>query len=209
MTRFSLGVGCITIVLGLACLKTDLRAEEPAPRDSTLVDGGSYVVGSPPGDGWESQVNTDREMVTFTRLERTPKGVPLGGTFISVNHSAATKPKWQLNTYETAIDYLAAKQRFVIKDAAKEHLTLRDMNVDSVVVGDKKLYSLVYSAWKGTDEKTSHPIERSVVYIYFPPDFPEKHEFFNLQVWIRCMDCTTAKLDFAVVKPVIQKLRMK
>jgi hypothetical protein len=172
----------VLLVLMLSCA----TAPETKQRDSEqILDMGTYSVSVPPvrrflmyNYKWEIQSNKEKGTVAFQSVNKNIYGEFISITLIQVYRNLIPQEGWNLSEEQTADDYRNLEERIMSEKGVKKGLyNLEAVKKDVSNVGGKKLYTMSYKKTIGKGFFTDYT-EFGVLYIYFPPDFKEKHHFF-------------------------------
>lgn len=175
------------------------------------IDMGNYTVDLPPGENWNVKIDRGTDRVRFLKQ---PKSLFGGGglptTMIQVSYNWVTQEKmWQWSEDEIANDYINGEiNNSMTAGVFPGSYELHDVKKDVTIIDEKKLYTLSYKQmggeWYSTDK-----ISESILYMYFPSNFKEKHMFYLLIITELNKRDRQATTDLTSILPVIRSLQPK
>jgi tetratricopeptide (TPR) repeat protein len=169
----------------------------------SVIDRGDYSLTGPPGDGWS--VKIEGGVIQFYRAT-TRSGSDRILIMAARNDFDAKKGRYP-SEEEVAFEFINLVEKSQKENAKKGHCVLNEIKKGTTVVGEKKLHfvSTRTSSWKGGPARKA-----DVLYIFFPPDFKERHGFFNFQlIQVSNAEEALEEVDLKLIMPVIDSLKLK
>jgi len=178
-------------------------------RSEQAIDMGNYTVNAPLGEGWKVEVEKDKGAIKFSKQTKSFFGGGLPVTIIHVSRNWVLQEKWNLSEEEIANDYRTGEAaNMMVQGGVFGDYILEDVKNDTMTLDEKNIYTMSYKTtggkWFGKSK-----VQEATLYLYFPPDFKEKHAFYIFvmsEVHKRDKD---KKTDFTQILPVIKSLRLK
>jgi hypothetical protein len=179
----------------------------------SIIDTDHFSVTGPPGDGWFVNIQKNQGAVEFIKRNFSQSTGSINeAIMIRVLQNSITDEKLKrLREEEVADDFRANEEAgMLMMGVMRGEYDLTDVKKDTTMIGDKKLYLMSYrtSGWsKGRTRQKW--INDSVLYLFFPADFKEKHFFYCFQLGHFFMQGFLEKGDLTPIIPVINSLQMK
>jgi len=204
-----------TLVIVLFPLLLSCAATLPGRQytQGSIIDMDHFSVIGPPGDGWFVKIQKDQGAVEFIKRNVSQStGSTNESIMIRVFRNWITDEKLKrLSEEEVADDFRANEETGMwTMGVMRGEYILTDVKKDTTMIGDKKLYLMSYrtSGWpKGPTRQRW--INDSVLYLFFPADFKEKHFFYCFQLGHLFMQGFLEKGDLTPIIPVINSLKIK
>jgi hypothetical protein len=179
----------------------------------SVIDTDHFSVIGPPGDGWFVNSQKNQEAVEFIKRNVSQStGSRNESIIIRVFRNGITDEKLRrLNEEEVADDFREKEEvGMFMMGVMRGEYELTDVKKDSTMIGDKKLYLMSYrtSGWSKVPTRQKW-INDSVLYLFFPADFKEKHFFYCFQLGHLFMQGSLEKGDLTPIIPVINGLKIK
>jgi hypothetical protein len=186
----------------------------------TTVDAGYYTVKSPPEKGWGVQVDKEKGIVKFQKVKwwrtfnllkfvsgtlASDTGEKVGSTVIQIFRNGITEGRGPITEKKVADDFRNNEERIMMEKGVKTgfYKLIGNIVKDSTTVDGRKLYSMIYAV------KLSGQHRQEVAfYLYFPPDFKEKHIFYGFLI-NEAYRPTYIEADLEQIFPVIKSFEMK
>jgi len=179
----------------------------------SIIDMGHFSVIGPTGDGWFVNIQKGQGTVEFIKRNVSQStGSVNESIMIRVFRNWITDEKLKrLSEEEVAVDFRANEEAgMLMMGVLRGEYDLTDVKKDTTMIGDKKLYLMSYrtSGWSKGPTRQKW-INDSVLYLFFPADFKEKHYFYCFQLGHLFMQGFLEKGDLTPIIPVINSLRIK
>jgi hypothetical protein len=179
----------------------------------SVIDMGHFSVIGPPGDGWFVNIQKNKGVVEFIKRNVSQSPGSINETImVRVFQNSITDEKLKhLSEEKVADDFRANEETgMLVMGAMRGEYYLTDVKKDTAMIGDKKLYLMSYrtSGWSKGPARQKW-INDSVLYLFFPADFKEKHFFYCLQLGHLFMQGSLEKGDLTPIIPVINGLKIK
>jgi hypothetical protein len=179
----------------------------------SIIDMGHFSVVGPPGDGWFVNIQKGQGTVEFIKRNVSQStGSVNESIMIRVFRNWITDEKLKrLSEEEVAVDFRANEEAgMLMMGVMRGEYDLTDVKKDTTMIGDKKLYLMSYrtSGWNKGPTRQKW-INDSVLYLFFPADFKEKHYFYCFQLGHLFMQGFLEKGDLTPIIPVINSLQIK
>jgi hypothetical protein len=221
MKRISIWRAAVFAVGSLMLLISGCRAYkayvrlEPVGRQQTpggrLITMNGYTIKAPLGKKWGMEIDAEREMVTFFLVKRHSRaGQVLGCTMIQVYKNTVDDPGIQdLREGEVAGLLLAQEERTM----GEAGIPITDVKKELTARGGKTYYTLTYKAKKLKYRNLLLDgvpvISENVLFLYFPPDFKENHDFYGFLINDAYRpDSLATSVNIDQIYPVIDSLEI-
>lgn len=191
------GLAALTILLGVGASTSSAQRE----REAQTIEMETYTVSVPPGGGW--RVDRDKKGGTIRFQKRNPI------TIIQVSYNRVVKEEMlQWGEEEVASDYRQGEVgHMMVRGAIERTYVPKDVKQDTTSLDGKKFYTLAY---RTSGEPFGNPDGQAILYLYFPPDFREKHTFYLFLMHVVIGDQDSSKQgDFAPIHQVIGSFRLR
>jgi uncharacterized protein len=172
----------------------------------TLVDMGTFSVNVPDLDDWTVDRNLEKGIVELSRskqklLSLFSSGAG-GGSSMTVFRNrpgGGTPGIWLMNEQQTADNFRASEAEGLLQD---RRLNIVAAERDSIMFEGKRYYRFLYAVRLG--KATSE----SILYLYFPPEFPRTKEFFGFLISESYVTGSIfASKDLDQIKPLLRSLK--
>lgn len=178
----------------------------------SIIDIGYFSVVGPPGDGWFVNIQKDQRKVEFQKRNVSQStGFINDSTLIHVlqNWVADEKLK-RLSEEEVADDFRGKEEAgMLMRGVMMGKYELTDVKKDTTMIGDKKLYLMSYKT-SGVGKPVPRKwMSEAVLYLFFPPDFKEKHFFYCFLIQQVKVEGFGGAYDLTPIIPVINGLKIK
>jgi hypothetical protein len=179
----------------------------------SVIDIGHFSVIGPPGDGWFVNIEKNKGVVEFIKRNVSQSTGSIDETImVRVFRNWITDEKLKLLSEEKVADDFRANEETGMwtMGVLRGEYILTDVKKDTTMMGDKKLYLMSYrtSGWPKGPTRQGW-INDSVLYLFFPADFKEKHFFYCFQIGHLFMQGVLEKGDLTPIIPVISSLQIK
>jgi hypothetical protein len=179
----------------------------------SIIDTDHFSVIGPPGDGWFVKIQKKQGTVEFTKRNVSQStGSVNEAMMIRVFQNWITDEKLKRLSEEKVADDFRANEEagMLMMGVMRGEYDLTDVKKDTTMIGDKKLYLMSYRTFGWSKGSTGQRwINDSVLYLFFPPDFKEKHFFYCFQLGHFFMQGFLEKADLTPIIPVINSLQIK
>jgi len=148
----------------------------------------------------------------------------MGITIIHVFRNEVAGKGWHMSEEEIANDYRNQEEKKMIEAGVKLDSTtfylyqfdgeykLEDLRKDVTSINGKKLYTMTYKATAGTffgiplSKGPSRTVE-TALYLYFPPNIKEKHNFYCFLISETYLPPSLLKIDLTQIYHVIRSFQ--
>jgi hypothetical protein len=186
------------------------------PESSCTIEMETYCLDTPPGGGWKTEIDRERDLVRFTQVQY-PRGsstaeAPEGVTEILITKQAIPASQTGLSEQEIAEDYRETEQRNMVQHGVSQgHYQLKDVEKGVVTIGGKTLYYMSYQAPAGSWVGLEGPsiAQRAVLYLYFPPGFTSSRPFYVFHIHEAYEPAGAATANLTRIDPVIASFRIR
>lgn len=178
----------------------------------SIIDMGYFSVIGPPGDGWFVNKQKDQRKVEFQK-----RNVSQSTSFINdstlihvIQNWVADEKLKRLSEEEVADNFRDTEEAgMIVRGVLMGKYELADVKKDKIIIGDKKLYLMSYKT-----SGVGKPVPRkwmgeAVLYLFFPPDFKEKHFFYCFLIQQVKAEGFLGAYDLTPIIPVINSLQIK
>jgi hypothetical protein len=179
----------------------------------SIIDMDHFSIIGPPGDGWFVNIQKGQGIVEFIKRSVSQStGSVTESIMIRVFRNWITDEKLKSLSEEKVADDFRSNEEagMLMMGVMRGEYDLTDVKKDATMIGDKKLYLMSYrtSGWsKGSTRQRW--INDSVLYLFFPADFRDKHFFYCFQLGHLFMQGFLEKGDLTPIIPVINSLQIK
>ncbi len=194
---------CVLVCVMFAATPTAVGQEDTV---GTLVDVGTFTVNVPNLDDWTVEKDPQKGIVEFSRTKQ--KLLSLfssgagGGTSMTVfkNRPSGGAPgSWLMTDKQTADNFRRTEIGGLLQD---RRMQIVRVEMDSVDLEGRRYYRLSYTARMGNGESAS------LLYVYFPPEFPRTKEFFGFMMAESYVAGSIfASKDLDQIKPLLRSLK--
>lgn len=178
-----------------------------------IIDMGIYSVESLLEDDWKIEAEKDKGIIRFIKEEKEKilgflPGKTKRFTFIQIARNLLLDPvRWHLEEEAVADDYRNEEERIMIEMGVKtRQIELKDVKKGLTQIGDKKLYFMSY---KTVTIKQPKVVQEAVLYLYFPQDFKDTHNFYIFLIAETYQMDSPVKIDFTKYYPLIESFKAK
>jgi len=219
----------IPILFSCATSMQNYVRESPAGAlcRTEFIDMGCYSIKAPPGENWGIETDKGKGIVKFQKLKIWAlSGKILGSTLIQVMENKILQEKWHLSEEEIADDYRNLEEKIMIEEGVKKgEYKLKEVKKDTTIVDGRKFYTMSYKTTIGTwGEMIGSSIPagavgspllikvpiavENIIYLYFPPDFKEKHNFFAFLISEAYERGSVISIDLKQIYPLINSFKI-
>ena len=178
-----------------------------------IIDIGHFSVVGPPGDGWFVNIQKGQGIVEFLKRNVSEStGSVNESILIRVFRNWITDEKLKrLSEEEVADDFRRNEEAgMLMMGVMRGVYELSDVKKDTTIIGDKKLYFMSYRTWGWSKGPARQKwINDSVLYLFFPANFKEKHFFYCFQLGHLFMQGFLEKGDLTPIIPVVNSLQIR
>lgn len=179
----------------------------------SIIDTDHFSVIGPPGDGWFVNIQKNQGAVEFIKRNVSQSTGSINeAIMIRVFQNWISDEKLKrLREEEVADDFRANEEAGILMmGVMRGEYDLSDVKKDTTMIGDKKLYLLSYrtSGWSKGPSRQKWTND-SVLYLFFPADFKEKHFFYCFQLGHLFMQGFLERGDLMPIISVIGSLHIK
>lgn len=175
----------------------------------TLIDVGTFTVRVPDVDDWSVTLDKEKGFVEFSRTKQKLLSLFTsgagGGTSMTVfkNRPSSGPPGlWLMTEQETATHFLENELGSMTSLFGGRGVKLLRAAMDSVQIEGKTYYCLSYGTSMG------RAASESILYLYFPPEFPREKEFFGFLISESYVAGSIfASKDLEQIRPLMQSLQ--
>jgi hypothetical protein len=186
------------------------QAKMTGERSGVVVDVGDYTVMVPPGDEWSAAIDKHRGTLDAEKLRKWWTGKILGTTLIRVfQNKVLPEEKWSMSEEQIADDYRNAEEQMMKEAAQRGEYKLEQVRKMSCQIGDKKLYVMSYKITKGSWLSDPPKAVEAVLYLYFPKDFKNTHNFYGFLISESYERGALVKKDLDQIYPVINSFQLR
>lgn len=159
-------VGATIFSVSLLLMSCVTTQESKGGEGGRAVDAGYYAVRTPSEGSWEADVNKDEGSV-FLYTQR--------GAFTEIVIFRYVLPgnKWNMSEGEAADDL-----REFLEGRKREKAEAQFINKKVVIIRGKTLHTMHYRFLAGGDPLFRTIGDEQKLFIYFPPDFKERHALY-------------------------------
>lgn len=217
LNEFLKGVLIILFLSMGACATT-----QPSSQiRGAVIDMGAYSLESPGGQGWEADINNEKSIVSFTKIDYV-FGFLDRFNLIRISRHELEQQKWNMSEDETAYDFINSNEKIMIEDKVRNpwptwhpapyqvenNYRLKYEKKGSATIEGKRVYFLNYKTASGAfngglSDKGPYRAEEAGLYLYFPDNFKQRHVFYTFRISIAFMRGTIYKIDLTQIDPVI------
>ena len=196
----------IILLILVGCSNSKIITQADKKR---TVDVSSYLVNVPAGD-WNVKINSRRGEVQFFKQPKSVGGGKLPITMIQVSYNWVAKEEmWHLSADEIADAYRDDEiGDMFVNGVLMGNYSLHDTKKDTIILDEKKLYTLSYTQTGGKffgEDK----INECILYMYFPQNFKETHRFYLFLINVVNKRDKQAATDLTPILSIIKSFRLK
>jgi ankyrin repeat protein len=170
--RWEGALSSVAVLLLAPALLSAQAVKKPQAKPQ-VVDMGSYRVTTPPGEGWNVEIDKENGRVDFAKVK---KGSILGdlmnsaqarNTYVYVQPIRLPFWEWGMTEEEAAADIL---KTYALGEGEKLAGPKKQFEKGTTTLNEKNLHSLQFQRTVAISKQVE-TLEDCMVYLYFPPDF--------------------------------------